>query len=650
MKKRIALISEHASPIAAIGGTDTGGQNIAVAELARHLAALGYEIDVFTRWDDRRVPKILNWRDGIRIVHVEAGPVTFISKEKLLPHMPAFTRNILRFIKAENNRYKLVHAHFFMSGLVAADIKRKLGIPFIVTFHALAKVRRLHQGGNDWFPDEGFAIEERVITEADQIVALCPQDREDLVNLYDADSGKITVIPNGFRPDEIYPLDKLFARMALKLDPKEKIILQLGRMVRRKGVDNVIKALGYMRREHNFEARLLIVGGESDEPDPETTPEIGRLQKLAEAEGAGDLVTFVGRRPRDMLHYYYSACDVFTTTPWYEPFGITPLEAMACGTPVIGSNVGGIKSTVMDGRTGFLVPPNDPVSLGRRIIELLSSNKLMTYFKENAIRHVNQNYTWMKATHLTANMYERIATQSPLRADDEEDSLSYIDDSFASLIETIEKARRKIRLATLDSAQAIYRSLARGGKVLVCGNGGSAAEAQHFAAELMGRFEANGRRGLPAMALTADTAFVTAWSNDYTFDDVFARQVEAHGQPGDVLVVISSSGQSVNLVKALRTARRREMFCIGVLGKEGGPASELTDVSIIVPSNETSRIQEVQLLVLHVLSHLIEQQIVVDDLDTIQITEEWSIKHFQVQELAKNVNKRKIRHESTKCD
>jgi len=185
---------------------------------------------------------------------------------------------------------------------------------------------------------------------------------------------------------------------------------------------------------------------------------------------------------------------------------------------------------------------------------------------------------------------------------------------------------------------------------LVCGNGGSAAEAQHFAAELMERFEANSRRGLPAMALTADTAFVTAWSNDYTFDDVFARQVEAHGQPGDVLVVISSSGQSVNLVKALHTARRREMFCIGLLGKEGGPASELADVSIIVPSNETSRIQEVQLLVLHVLSHLIEQQIVVDDLNTIQITEEWSIKHFQVQGLAKNVNKRKIKHESTKCD
>jgi D-inositol-3-phosphate glycosyltransferase len=630
MNKRIALVSEHASPLAAIGGADTGGQNIAVAELAQHLAAIGYQIDVFTRWDDQHVPKVINWRSGIRIIHVEAGPLTFIPKEKLLPHMTAFTRDMLRFIKAENNPYKLIHAHFYMSALVAADIKRQIGIPFIVTLHALAKVRRSHQGKNDWFPDEGFAVEERVLADADQIVALCPQDRDDLVNLYQADPSRITIIPNGFRSDVIYPVDKLFARMALNLEPKEKIILQLGRLVPRKGIDNVIRALAHMRREHNFEARLLVVGGESEEPDPKITPEIGRLQKLAQAEGVGDLVTFVGRRSRNMLHYYYSAVDVFTTTPWYEPFGITPLEAMACGTPVIGSNVGGIKSTIVDGKTGFLVPPNNPAILAQRIIELLSSNTLMTYFKENAVRHVNENFTWMKATHLTANMYERVAARSPLRADGEEDPLSYIDDSFESLIETIKKSRRKIRLAILDSAQAIYRSLARGGKMLVCGNGGSAAEAQHFASEMVGRFEASGRRGLPVMALTADTTFVTAWANDFSFDEVFARQIEAHGQSGDVLVVISSSGRSPNLVNAVRAARKREMFCIGLLGKDGGPAGELTDVNIIVPSNETSRIQEIQLHVVHVLSHLIEQQIMADELNTLKIPEDSSVMQFQL--------------------
>jgi D-inositol-3-phosphate glycosyltransferase len=650
MTTRIALISEHASPLAAIGGTDTGGQNIAVAELARHLAALGYEIDIFTRWDDRRVPKILNWRGGIRIIHVEAGPVTFIPKEKLLPYMPAFTGDMLRFIEAENACYKLIHAHFFMSALVAADIKQKLGIPFIVTFHALARVRRIHQGKGDWFPDEGFAVEERVLEEADQLVALCPQERDDLINLYHADPKKITVIPNGFRPDEIFPLDKLFARMALKLDPREKIILQLGRMVPRKGVDNVIKALGYMRRKHNLKARLLIVGGESDEPDPKVTPEIGRLQELAEAEGEADQVTFVGRRTRDMLHYYYSAADIFVTTPWYEPFGITPLESMACGTPVIGSDVGGIKSTVLHGKTGFLVPPNDFALLGERITELLSSAKLMTFFKENAVRHVNENYTWMKAAHLTANLYERVATRSPLRANDEDGSLAFIDDSFESLIKTIKKSKREVRLATLDSAQAIYRSLARGGKVLVCGNGGSAAEAQHFSSELVGRFEANGRRGLAVMALTADTTFVTAWANDYSFEQIFARQVEAHGQPGDVLIIISSSGQSPNLVNAVRAARKREMFCIGLLGREGGPAGELTDINIIIPSHETTRIQEMQLHILHVLSHLIEQQIMADDRKAARMQEEWSVAHFKVPGLTgKLATQRTISHESTEC-
>ena len=303
---------------------------------------------------------------------------------------------------------------------------------------------------------------------------------------------------------------------------------------------------------------------------------------------------------------------------------------MACGTPVIGSNVGGIKSTIVDGKTGFLVPPNNPAILSQRIIELLSSNTLMTYFKENAVRHVNENFTWMKATHLTANMYERVAARSPLRADGEEDPLSYIDDSFESLIETIKKSRRKIRLAILDSAQAIYRSLARGGKMLVCGNGGSAAEAQHFASEMVGRFEASGRRGLPVMALTADTTFVTAWANDFSFDEVFARQIEAHGQSGDVLVVISSSGRSPNLVNAVRAARKREMFCIGLLGKDGGPAGELTDVNIIVPSNETSRIQEIQLHVVHVLSHLIEQQIMADELNTLKIPEDSSVMQFQL--------------------
>ncbi|MDD5462963.1 MAG: glycosyltransferase [Methylococcales bacterium] len=624
MKKRIALISEHASPLAVIGGVDSGGQNIAVAELAQHLAALGYDIDVFTRRDDLSLPRIINWRGDVRVIHINAGPVTFIPKERLLQYMPAFTQNMLRFIEAENNPYQLIHAHFFMSALVAADIKRQLGIPFVVTFHALAKVRRIHQGKNDWFPDEGFAIEERIMAETDQIIALCPQESEDLIKLYRADPGKITIIPNGFRTDEMYPLGKLRARLALKLDAREKIILQLGRIVPRKGIDNVIKALGYIRREQRLNARLLIVGGESDEPDAKVTPEIGRLQKLAEAEGVSNRVTFVGHRNRDALLYYYSAADVFTTTPWYEPFGITPLEAMACGTPVIGSNVGGIKFTVINGKTGFLVPPNDHVLLGRRLVELLGSNKLRMDFEENAIRHVNENFTWMKAAHLMANLYERIAGRNALQMDDRDALPPSLDDAFKPSITPIRKAKRNIRVATLDSAApAIYHSLVRGGKLLVCSNGSSAAEARQFSTTLAGRLEAaaSGMNALPIITLTTDAKFMAAWISAFSFDEAFARQIEANGQPGDILVIISSSGQPPNLAKSIRTACRRKMYCINLLGKQaeytGGPA----DINI-VPSSQAEPDQELHLHVMHMGSHLIEQQIAADRRRTIRIAEE----------------------------
>lgn len=408
MEWRLALISEHASPLALVGGVDAGGQNIAVAELAGHLAKLGYGVDVFTRWDDANQPEIVQWKPGVRVVHVAAGPRAFVPKEELLCHMDEFTASMERFIERENNPYRLVHAHFFMSGLVAANLKQTLALPFVVTFHALGEVRRQLQGNGDTFPAERYAIEQRVIREADAVVALCPQDQDDLINLYGADPARLFIIPNGYNPTEFYPVDKALARIVLGLEPTEPVILQLGRMVPRKGVDNVVRALGHLRRTYGTVARLLIVGGESDEPDPQQTPEIGRLMQLAETEGVSEWVTFTGRRQRETLRYYYSAADVFVTTPWYEPFGITPLEAMACGTPVVGSAVGGIKQTVLDGETGFLIPPNDPPALAAKLAALLYSKKLRTVMSEEAVRHVQENYTWLDVAQQTANLYELI--------------------------------------------------------------------------------------------------------------------------------------------------------------------------------------------------------------------------------------------------
>ena len=403
--KRIALISEHASPLAGLGGVDGGGQNVYVGQLARHLGGKGYEVDVFTRRDAPGLPEVVEWGEGVRIVHVPAGPPARVRKEELLPMMGAFTEFFLWYCRREG-LYDLVHANFFMSGLVAADARRVLGTPFVVTFHALGRVRRLFQKEADAFPDERLAIEERIVAEAEAIIAECPQDREDLRTLYGADPARIRVIPCGFDPEEFGPVDRQEARAALGLGRADRIILQLGRMVPRKGVDNVIRALSRLRYDHGLSARLLVVGGESREPDPAATPEIGRLRAVAEAKGVADAVTFMGSRGRRELRTYYGAADVFVTTPWYEPFGITPIEAMACGTPVIGSAVGGIKSTVVDEETGYLVPPWDPIALADRLARLWRQPQLLHDFGRNARRRVRSLFSWRRVADMVADLYE----------------------------------------------------------------------------------------------------------------------------------------------------------------------------------------------------------------------------------------------------
>jgi len=406
MRNTIAFISEHASPLACLGGVDTGGQNVYVAELAKHLAKSNYDIDIFTRWEDPDQPRVVYWQPHIRVIHIKAGPIGILAKEELLPHIPEFRENMLSFIRQQDMNYSLIHANFFMSALVASDLKLLLNIPFVVTFHALGHVRKQHQGSQDKFPEERLAIEELIMKQADLIIGECPQDREDLINLYNANPNKIALVPCGFSSEEFFPIEKDLARKKVNLDPAEKIILQLGRMVPRKGVDNVIRSLSKLKNTGSA-ARLVIVGGEVDDFNL-PNPELDRLKSIATEEGVLDQITFTGRKKREDLKYYYNAADIFITTPWYEPFGITPLEAMACGTPVIGSNVGGIKYTVLDGETGFLVPPNNPYALAHKIHELLYNPALLKSMKKNAIQRVNSQFTWNQVANQVSIIYERI--------------------------------------------------------------------------------------------------------------------------------------------------------------------------------------------------------------------------------------------------
>ena len=622
MTKRIALISEHASPLGIFGGTDSGGQNVYVGQVARHLAAIGYSVDVLTRRDRPDLPEQVLWQNGVRIIHVPAGAAVPLPKEELLPHMAEFTRFVQAFMERERQQangslkgepfYHLIHANFWMSGLVALNLKRQVGIPFIVTFHALGRIRRQHQGSADRFPDQRFSIEEAVVQAADAIVAECPQDRDDLIQLYHADPHKIRVIPCGVDGAEFWAIPKAQARATLGLPQGDRIVLQLGRMVPRKGVDTAIQSIAALNQQRGIAAQLLVVGGESAEPDPVLTPEIGRLQTLTRELQVADRVTFVGQRRREILKYYYSAADVFVTTPWYEPFGITPLESMACGTPVIGSNVGGIKFTVKDGETGYLVPPQRPDLVCDRLAFLYQHPAVLNAMGRQAIRHVAAQFTWAKVTGAIAALMEDVLAMPGRFLTTMSDAIQAqmrLEDGFDAAMQALQQSKRLLGTDILAAAAQIGSCFDRGGKVLVCGNGGSAADSQHFAAELVGRFRSPHRAGLPVIALTADTALLTAWANDQGYEDIFARQVRTLAQSGDLLLVMSTSGRSPNVIQAVREAKARNVFTLGLLGGSGGDLRALVDQAICVPTPDPQRIQEIHLLVLHLICEWIEEDL-----------------------------------------
>ncbi|MCO4890180.1 glycosyltransferase [Cupriavidus sp. WGtm5] len=411
--RKIALISEHASPLASVGSTDCGGQNIYVAHLARQLGSRGYQVDVFTRRDKALLPEVVSFAPNVRVIHVTAGPPVQIPKEQLLPYMEDFGAFLADFVRGDATGYDVLHANFFMSGLAALRARHTLGIPLVMTFHALGKVRRLHQGSTDGFPDDRFGIEDTLVREADCVVAECPQDLDDLVNLYSADPARVQTVPCGFDAAEFAPVPRDAARRALGWPLDGFRVLQLGRLVPRKGIDNVIRALGCLRRDTGLDATLYVVGGNAEQPSVQATPEIGRLQDVASAEGVAERVVFTGRRGRDTLRLFYSAADVFVTTPWYEPFGITPVEAMACGAPVIGADVGGIRSTVVDGHTGFLVPPKAPAALAARLAQLAANPALARQLGEAGRRRAQAHFTWAGVARQMEAVYAHVCAGVP---------------------------------------------------------------------------------------------------------------------------------------------------------------------------------------------------------------------------------------------
>lgn len=414
---RIAMISEHASPAALLGGEDAGGQNVYVDELSRELGRMGHRVDIFTRRDSTDAPPVQAWAPGVRIVNLAAGPPHTLRKDDLWPLMPAFLDGLVRFTLRDGARYDIAHGNFWMSGWVAGKLRRLLGIPAVQLFHALGITKRRHQGKEDTSPANRIATERAIVHTVDRVIASCPHEVDELIADYGAAPTKIDLIPLGVDCATFRPVDRASARgrIGLPLAPDDPVVVYVGRVLPRKDIRNVIRALVLLSQGSpalGERCKLVVVGGESREPDPAVTPELGALQRLAAELGVAERVFFTGKRSKEELRDYYGAGDLAVTTPWYEPFGLTPLEAMACGRPVIGANVGGIAFTVTHEETGLLVPPREPEPLALAIAELLSDARRCSALGAAARRRAEACFTWPVVAARTASLYEETIQRS----------------------------------------------------------------------------------------------------------------------------------------------------------------------------------------------------------------------------------------------
>jgi len=417
MTRRVAMISEHASPVALLGGVDAGGQNVYVDAVSRGLHVHGYETDVFTVRGELEESQIIDWADGVRVIEIPVGTGTPLPKDALWIHMPAFRNAIDDFARRDGAGYDVIHGNFWMSGWVAAELGLRWRVPTVQIFHATGVTKLREQGAADTSPAGRIEIEKAVVRTVDRLIAQCPAERDELLADYEARADQIALIPSAVDTDRYRPVGKNSARRTLEIEPTAEMIVYVGRIVPRKDVRNLIHALARLKARRLAAGTatmpvLFIVGGETEEPDPVSTPEIGALRALAAELGVLDQVRFAGRRQPDELRLWYSAADVAVTTPWYEPFGLTPLEAMACGVPVIGSRVGGIAFTIVDGETGFLVAPRDPEALCARLAEILRDLARRKRMGQAGRARVLGSFTWQQVAMGTSALYDNLLFES----------------------------------------------------------------------------------------------------------------------------------------------------------------------------------------------------------------------------------------------
>lgn len=406
---RIAMLSYHTCPLATLGGKDTGGMNVYVRELTRQLGRMGVHVDVFTRSQDEHVPHVLHDLGyGNRVVHVPAGPEVPLAKRELADYIPQFVEGIQQFAAEKGIQYDLIHSHYWMSGLAAEALSDAWDVPILHMFHTLGEMKnRIAQSDAEREGTYRVDGEKRVIARADRIIAATLAEQTQLQFLYKANRRKITIIPPGVDTSHFYPIPADEARQYIGVEADDKIVLFVGRIEPLKGLDTLIKAMSSKRTMNIGPVTLAVIGGDPNASPQEMSAEMARIQQLSDDLCMGRMVAFLGKRAQDTLPYYYSAADVLVMPSHYESFGMVALEAMACGTPVIASQVGGLAFLIKDGETGYHVPDQDPVELCDKLLMILSNPHQREMMGLRAAEYA-KDYAWVNIAARIMDVYKTL--------------------------------------------------------------------------------------------------------------------------------------------------------------------------------------------------------------------------------------------------
>ncbi|MBM3125131.1 MAG: glycosyltransferase family 1 protein [Chloroflexi bacterium] len=407
----IAMLSYHTCPLATLGGKDTGGMNVYVRDLTCELGRMGIHVDVFTRSQDEHVPHILHDLGyGNRVVHIPAGPEHPAAKQKIGLYIPEFVQGVRQFSEERGVKYDLIHSHYWLSGLAASQLSDAwAGIPIVQMFHTLGQMKnRVARSDDERAGPARLEGERQILQRADRVVVATMAERTQLRFLYKADARKMVIIPPGVDTSHFYPIPSDEAKQYIGLKPEDRMILFVGRIEPLKGIDTLIQAMSCLElRERQRPVHLAIIGGEPNARQEELTEEMARLQKLCDDLAVGKTVVFLGKRGQDTLPYYYSAAEAVVMPSLYESFGMVALEAMACGTPVVASEVGGLGYLVQNEVTGYTIPDSDPQMLCRRLSGLLNNAQERESLGKHAAGYA-RDFAWEKIAERIVKVYQEL--------------------------------------------------------------------------------------------------------------------------------------------------------------------------------------------------------------------------------------------------